>query len=65
MFENRSSRAQPGEECARFIETFRRCLAELGYQPGQRVSRGDYTIAVFRSSRAFTAPADVSDSVPA
>ena len=43
-------------EHVRFLETFRRCLAELGYNRGDLVPRGDYTVAVFRSSREFTYP---------
>ena len=42
-------------ESRRFVEAFRDCLRELGYRPGERVSRGDFAIAVFRSSRRFTA----------
>ena len=48
-------RRQPADQSRRFVEAFRDCLAELGYAPGERVSRGDFAIAVFRSSRQFTA----------
>ena len=41
----------------RFVQVFRDCLRELGYEPGQRVSRADFATAVFRSSRRFTADA--------
>ena len=54
MVDRQSSSPQTHEESALFLETFRRCLSELGYKPGERVSRGDYAIAVFRSSREFT-----------
>jgi len=48
---------RPPPEHVRFLETFRRCLSELGYNRGDLVPRGDYTVAVFRSSREFTYPA--------
>ena len=45
------------DQSRRFVEVFRDCLRELGYAPGQRVSRQDFATAVFRSSRRFTASA--------
>ncbi len=52
------------DQSRRFVEAFRDCLRELGYAPGQRVSRQDFATAVFRSSRRFTASAtgDQSDT---
>ncbi len=48
-------------ESRRFVEAFRDCLRELGYAPGQRISRADFATAVFRSSRRFTASATEED----
>ena len=51
----RSAGDSGNEQSQRFVEVFRDCLRELGYAPGQRVTRADFATAVFRSSRRFTA----------